>query len=695
MKNSPNESLKSDTHFRAVPIRLTAWLAALVILSPGATTLRAQTINDNFNDQTDSGAQGTWTHYDLGYWTSLLSGGAISYGTAHFSFPANPAGPTGNYAYRIQADPTGEDPAQIGPARAASFRADAQYGGSPYSIRFQAGVDLVNWNPVTLNQDVGMLFMIQPATIMPGQTAGYALTYQSSDSTLYLSSVNSESAHTVGEQSVALNPAHQYRMVVSTHDGFTFLGTVFDLAEPNSPVASAISQDTTYQGIPGYCGLLVNQEDHPSPNGVDATFDNYSSTAPAAGTMPATITDLSPPPGGKASDIYPAVTVGILNRDTEVDTSSVVLWMDGVAIPNGALTIDNQVYKPDNPTANGRAFPGATVTYSNGVLYAWGSKHTNVVVFKDSANVWQTNTWSWTSGYPFLFATNSLPMGSLTVRGFNARMVQSYNPGDPAYANIGATGGLPNGVDSAQALLAIPPRYTMNETATSIVQLVAWDINPANFHYGAVTNFPGMCLPPGNVNSFAVETVAYLQLTAGAHRFYVDSDDAVAVYSGANLMDTSTVLVLNNGVTHTAFDFLVEADGLYPFHIVFEQGGGDAYLVLKSVNLSDGSQTLVNAPGGVNAFYSAPEWACMTSSSATGPYTALTVPIDPSVTTTPVSCDGTGEALNLSATVTGGTITIPNITNSAQFYRVVGPRSSRITSAKKVGANLVITFQTP
>ena len=316
-------------------------------------------------------------------------------------------------------------------------------------------------------------------------------------------------------------------------------------------------------------------------------------------------------------------------------------------------------------------------------------------MFKDSANVWQTNTWSWTSSYPFLFATNSLPVGSLTVRGFNARMVQSYNPGDSAYANIDATGGLPNGVASAQALLAIPPQYTMNQTATSIVQLVAWDINPANFHYGAVTNFPGMCLPPGNVNSFAVETVAYLQLTAGAHRFYVDSDDAVAVYSGANLMDTSNALVLNNSVTHTAFDFLVEADGLYPFHIVFEQGGGDAYLVLNSVNLSDDSKTLINADGGINAFYAAPDWVCMSATSAKGPYTAVSVPVNPILTTTPVPCDGTGEALNLAPTVTGGTITIPNITSSAQFYRVAGPRSSRITSVKKSGAGLVITFQTP
>ena len=681
MKNSPHELLISVTKYCAAPMRLTFWLAALVILAPGANILQAQTINDNFNDQTDNGAQGTWTPYDLGYWTSLLSGGAISYGTAHFSFPANPAGPTGNYAYRIQGDPTGDDPAGIGPARAGSYRLDAQYGGSPYSVRFQAGVDLVNWNPATLNQDVGMLFMIQPATIMPGQTAGYALTYESSDSTLYLSSLTLESPHTVGEQAVALDPTHQYRLVVSTHDGSTFLGTVFDLAEPSSPVASAISQDTTYQGTPGVCGLVVDQEDHPSPNGVDATFDNYSSTAPSAGAMPATVTGLSPPTAGKATAPYATVSVGILNRDTSVDTSSVLLWMDGVSIPTGLLTVDTQVYKPNNPIANGQAFPGATITYSNNVLYAWDSKHTNTVAFKDSSSTWQTNTWTWTTAYPYLLASDSLPIGSLSIRGFDARLAHS-----PA-ANMGGTGGLNNSVASAMAVLAIPPQYAVDYSATGLVQSVAWALDASA--YGAITNFPGLCIGTTTYqDSFAVETLTYLQLSAGAHRFYVDSDDSVGVYSGTNLTDTSTVLVQNNGTLHASFDFVVAADGLYPFTIIYQEGGHPATLVLSSENLSDGTRTLLNDTGGVSAFYPL-VWRSATS--AAGPYTVDAVAnANNSVLTSNLLCDGSGDPLN--QVVTGGTVTVP-VGSEATFYRLAAPRSSKITSIKKTGSNLVINYQ--
>ena len=85
-------------------------------------------------------------------------------------------------------------------------------------------------------------------------------------------------------------------------------------------------------------------------------------------------------------------------------------------------------------------------------------------------------------------------------------------------------------------MLKFPPTYAVDLTTTNITQLVAWDITDPPSHYGAVTNFPGFCLPPANVNNFAVEVFTYLELTAGAHRLLVDSDDAVAVYTGATCM---------------------------------------------------------------------------------------------------------------------------------------------------------------
>jgi sugar lactone lactonase YvrE len=639
----------------------------LVILLLGATTLQAQTITDDFNSGNDT----NWTHYAL-----------PDYGTPTYTFPADGSG---GFAYRIQAPPTGTDPYGLRNARAGSLRMQAAYNN-----RFSVGVDLLTCN-TTWDQYMGMVFKLQDIGL--GTTAGYAAICSFISQMIYLESITNEASTFIGGQLVPLDPTHSYRLVVSTHDGSTYLFTAFDKSQPSSPLASAISSDHTYYGVAGPCGLMVFEENYPSAiEGGDATFDNYLSTAPAAGAMPATVTDLSPPPAGKATTLYPTVTVGILNRDTAVNTTSIQLWLDGVQIPYGSLTIDsNFVYKPQNAGVNQTNFNGATITYSNGTLYAWGSQHTNMVAFMDSTSTWQTNTWTWTTAYPYLFASNSLPIGSLSLPGFDTRLVVSYKPGDLTYANI-ANGGLINNISSAQAVLAVPSQYSLNLSSTNIAQLVAWDLTPPDI-YGAVTNFPGLGT---NQNSFAIQAAAYLQLTAGLHRFYVDSDDCVAIYSGTNVTDTTTVLFarFDGTVHHESFDFLVAADGLYPFNIIYEQGAGFAYLVLHSVNLADNSQTLLNAPGGIPAFY------LPTPAMITAEPTNLTVCAgSPAIFSVDavgggltyqwqVSRDGGNTFTNISDLATNASYTnlVTQLTDNSNQYRVVvtGMIGSPATSAPAV-----------
>ena len=394
---------------------------------------------------------------------------------------------------------------------------------------------------------------------------------------------------------------------------------------------------------------------------------NYMVLVPVTdpGTLRPVVALATPLANSILNSAAPVATATIANRDTTVNLGSIILKLNG---STAAASV--------SPTNNGAYVSGA-LPYP---LPPPNSTVTNTLIFKDSGNVWQTNTWTWTLTYTYLPAANSLPLGSLSVTGFDARMVQSLAAG------LGGSS-LANSVASAQTVLAIPPTYPVDLTSTNIVQTMAWDISPS-LHYGATANFPGLCLPPAKSTSFAVETFAYLNLTTGLHRFHVDSDDAVGVYSGANLADTSITLVQNNGVTHADFDFVAAADGLYPIHVIFEQGGGDAYLILKSVDLGDNSQTIVNAPGGVAAYY---PLVCKSSTSVAGPYTVnATANAGNVLTTADVLCDGTGSALN--QTVTGGTLTIP-IASSPKFYRLDSPRPSKITSARKVGSNLVITYQ--
>lgn len=643
----------SSAAFRCSSSLAHAGLAsALVIILLGASTPRLAAQSSDFNAGNDSG----WTHYSLpAPWAGV------------YSFPADG---NGGKAYRIYAPPMNPDPGVLGNSRAGSFLADA------YSGRFSVGADLLAWNAIW-RQESGLLFHFQDIGL--GTSDGYTATYSSGYRQMYISLVNDENPTTVGELGtgvITLDPTHRYRLVASSHDGNTLVMQLFDLAEPNNPWASVVGQDATYTA--GVSGLFVFEQDYPSAtSGAEATFDNYLAATPAAGAMPLTVTDLAPPPAGKATAFYPTVTVGILNRDTSVtsDPTSIALCLDGVWIPNDSLTIDWSLHKPNNPSSYPRDFVGATVTYPITNLFGWGSKHTNIIAFKDDANTWRTNTWTWTSAYPYLFASNSLPLGSLSKRGFDTRMVQSDNGGV----------NLANSLDRALQQLAIPPQIPVDQQATSIVQVLDWNkaSDPPN-------NVPGLCA--GNSNNIAVQSLAYLELTAGLHRFHIYTDDRAGLYSGANLADTNAVVLWENpgDTANTTFDFVVEADGLYPVRCIWEETGGGAVFHLWSVDLNDLSEVLINDSGDpagvVKAWY---PLVCKSSSSVTGPYTVASTAVN-ALNTTDIVGSRCGPTV-VGSMVTGGTFTVP-ISSSAKFYCLDGPRATRITKFT-VGSNVVINYQ--
>jgi hypothetical protein len=571
-------------------------------------------------------------------------------GTPTYSFPVDDSG---GKAFGIYAPPTGADAGGMGNARAGAFRGEVQYTG-----RFSVGVDLLAWN-ATWRQEAGILFYLHSVGL--GTSCGYSATYSSAYRQLYISAITGEIATTVAELgtgAVTLDPTHRYRLVASSPNGYDFLFQLFDKAEPINPWASAIGQDYTYYNTAGYCGLFIYEQTYPSTTeGADATFDNYVAAVPAAGTMPATVTDLSPPPAGKATVIYPTVTVGILDRDTAVDTTSIVLCMDGVWIPNASLTIDPQVHKPQN--SGTKDFSGATVTYSNGTLYAWGNKHTNIVAFKDSTSTWRTNTWTWTTAYPYLFASNSLPIGSMSVRGWDYRMVQA--------ADVGAAG---NSLLTAEQQLAIPPVIPFDVTySTNNLQLLQW-----NDDTGVPNGVPG--LDGTGHDNIACEMLGYMHLTAGLHRFYAHSDDGFQLRSGSSPSDlAATVLGFRDGGTFDGtFDLVVEADGLYPARCIWYEHGGQALFELDSVNSDDNSHVLINDPanptGVVEVYVSTgPQVLPLSSATVNGPFTV---------------------AHNAVVDQNAKTVTVP-LSGAAKFFRLSSPSAATL-SARVVGSNLVLTY---
>ena len=625
--------------------------SALALFALGGTPPRLAAQSSDFNAGTDAG----WTHYSL-----------PDYGAAQYSFPADDSG---GKAYGILAPPTGEDAWGLGNARAGSLRADATYTG-----RFAAGADVLAWN-ADWQQETGLLFYLSEVGL--GTSDGYAATYSSGYRNLYVTRITDErDAGTVGElQGIVLDPAHRYRLVVSSHDGSTFLFQLFDKVDLVNPWCSVVCEDESRTYASGFIALFVWERTYPSSvAGAEATFDNYQASRPAAGAMPATVTDLSPQPGGMATAFHPTVSVTILDRDTSVDPASIRLSLDGVWIANASLTLEPLVHKPDNP---GREdFGGATASYAITTMLPWGSLHTSQVAFADNTGTWRTNTWVWTSAYPYLPASSSLPVGSLSVRGFDVRMAQSSNNGAD----------LPNTLERARQQLAVPPLIPVDLAATSMVQVLSWDKT------GTPANVPGLC--PGSYNNIAVESLAYLELSAGVHRFRIRTDDRAGVYSGARFAEAGAQTLWENpgNTADSTFEFVVEADGLYPVRSLWEETGGSAYHYLYSVGLEDLSEVPINDPGNpagvVRAWY---PLVCRSSATVTGPYTVEGKAVNVVKTVDLVGSADCSPAV-VGQMVTGGTFTVP-VSDAGRFYILDGPRRTRITDFDRAGANVIIRYQ--
>jgi len=121
-------------------------------------------------------------------------------------------------------------------------------------------------------------------------------------------------------------------------------------------------------------------------------------------------------------------------------------------------------------------------------------------------------------------------------------------------------------------------------------------------------DFPGVCCGgidprPGVANgtgfdNFVFEVTAYLQLKAGFYRMGVNSDDGFKVSAAPGEPSPFGIQLGvfsgGRGSATTTFDFVVAADGYYPFRLLYWQGSGDANLEWFTVDPSSGNEYLIN-----------------------------------------------------------------------------------------------------
>ena len=110
-----------------------------------------------------------------------------------------------------------------------------------------------------------------------------------------------------------------------------------------------------------------------------------------------------------------------------------------------------------------------------------------------------------------------------------------------------------------------------------------------------------------STDGIAGEYLALLQLDEGAYTFGVNSDDGFRATIGVNYNDILSqeigVFDGGRGASDSVFDILVTKAGLYPFRVLWFEGGGGANIEIFSV--VDGEKVLINDPdveGAIKAF---------------------------------------------------------------------------------------------
>jgi hypothetical protein len=138
-------------------------------------------------------------------------------------------------------------------------------------------------------------------------------------------------------------------------------------------------------------------------------------------------------------------------------------------------------------------------------------------------------------------------------------------------------------------------------------------VQPDNFNFeeppgtqgqveGAYANFfiPGVDLgavSPPDPDHFVLETIAYVNLSQGLHRWGVNSDDGFKVSIAPGQPSPAGITLGEfdggRGAADTLFDFVVETAGYYPVRLLYWEGTGGANCEWFSENIATGERILI------------------------------------------------------------------------------------------------------
>ncbi len=428
----------------------------------------------------------------------------------------------------------------------------------------------------------------------------------------------------------------------------SFLGSKSGFQYANVPLTDGTGRNKAIVRLNGAQTLRL-VEVTPAASGAQI-LQNYLILVPVegAGVQRANVSSLSPADGTTVVTATPVITASIQNRDTSVKPATIKLSLNGAEV---APSMTNDVN-------------GSTLSYSMSPLPDSGATNTAVLVFQDSENVSITNQWTFVITYISLDPANRQP-GPGLQSGFKVRVVQAPQGS-----------GLDNTLIRAEEQLKPGSSIPVWVDNTVFADLIDYNqVEGSTSEFGATATIPGVDGSNG-LDDYTMEIKAYLDLSAGAHRFGVTTDDGYKIVSGAALGDTVPMLGFHSGgPANETFDFVVKVAGLYPFRMVWYNRGGAGYGDWFSVDLVTGAHTLINDPNtGIKAYVA--------------------------VTPAPVlRLESVANLGDVFAPVTGATIntTAKTITlrrpADTRFYRINAVSGTKLKSITTDGANLVLTYE--
>lgn len=459
------------------------------------------------------------------------------------------------------------------------------------NVRMQRTLDYPRAKFVAAGGSAAGVYDYDVGDIAPGEWLNYTRTFPSGTYEVYLRETLRNGSQIEAVLESVSNPTQEDQTTrllgsfITTTSGFNFR---------NVPLTDAVGNKKTIT-LTGETTLRLRQVSGDPADG--AIYQNYLIFIPTENleTHPS-ISSLSPAPGSTTNTVTPRIEATILNSTASVQVNSIKLLIN-----------DEQV----NPTINSTV-DGARLTYDITPLPPSGTTIAAQIQFTDSDNFTQTNDWSFTITYNSLNEANRAN-GTGGTRGFNVRVVQATVEAGP----------LENSLIRAEDQLAANstiPKYLDTNVVLQVINMNQFEGDAGQIPGDTIV--PGLELGENGTDDFAVDIRGYLELAAGIHRFYVNTDDGFKLTFGSTPADQNTAPIAfrSGGPSEQTFDVVVPTTGLYPMRLVWYERGGGAHAEFASVDRTTGARTLINdpdAPTAIKAYTNVAAPEVVVESSAT------------------------------------------------------------------------------